>query len=140
MEERLQRLLVLAGFDAADAQLVVAPPEAAIDLLPPRGRQHVLVEGAEERLGALQRGERVALPRLLHAADRLGGELADLAAERAGEELAKARVAARGEPRIGQRVAQEPAGRPVLLPLHERHDRALPRRPQPRLGGDGEVG
>src|SRR4029077_7642502 len=82
VEERLQRCLVLTGLDAAGAELVVAPPQAAIDLLAPRGRQRLRVERVEQRLRALQRGQRVALARVLHAANRLRGELTDLAAER----------------------------------------------------------
>ena len=120
MEERLQRRLVLGGLDAPGTELVVAPPQTPIDLLAPRRRQRLGVERVQQRLRALQRSERIALARLLHAADGLGGELADLAAERAGEELLERLGQCRREARLGQRLAQEPARRAELLALRQR--------------------
>src|SRR5207247_6436191 len=77
--ERLDGLLEGAGVDAAPTELVVAPPEAAVDLLAALGPQRLVVHALEQTLRALERAQRLALARLLYRADRPPGELADLA-------------------------------------------------------------
>src|SRR5205823_10862114 len=110
-------LLEGAGVDASPTELVVAPPEVVVELLAALGRQRLVVNALGQALRALERAQRLRLARLLHRADRLRGELADLAAERPGEELAE-RLGARGRhARMRERLAQETPRRRELLPL-----------------------
>src|SRR5438045_2298867 len=118
VEERLERLLDLARLDAARAELVVAPPEPAINLLAALGRQHLVGQTAEQLVRALQRAQRFRLARLLHAADRLRRELADLAAERAREQLAEGLAASRRKLGVVERLAQQATRGAELLLLH----------------------
>src|SRR5205823_12047199 len=115
-------LLEGAGVDASPTELVVAPPEVVVELLAALGRQRLVVHALEQTLRALERAQRLALARLLHRADRLRGELADLAAEGSRKELAE-RLGARGRhARTLERLAQDPARGTEFLTLRQRQD------------------
>src|SRR5207245_2507878 len=95
-----------AAVDASDAELGIAPPESAFQLLPSLRRDPLLRDRPQQRLGAVERGQTLLLLALLHATNRVGGELTDLAAERGGEHLPERR---RRRPELA-RAAPGPRG------------------------------
>jgi hypothetical protein len=139
VEERVRGRLVIPRLSAPPAELLVAPPQSPVHFLAPLRRQRLLMDGAEQLLGALERPERFRLPRVLHRADRLRGELTDLAAVGAGEQLAERPGPRGGEARVVERLAEQPARGAVLLALHQPHHDPLVRRPQPALDVDGQI-
>jgi len=139
VDQRVQGVLVLAGLHAAHAELRVAPPEPLVHLLAPLRRQRLGRHRVEQLLGAPERGERLGLARLLHAPDRLGGELADLAAERAREHLAEDLGVRRRALGVVERLAQQPPRGAELLPLEQRERGLLARGPERAARGLAEV-
>src|SRR5262249_41250229 len=80
-QQRIERFFQHAAIDAPDAELRVAPPEAALELLPALRRNPLLRDRPQQRLRPVERGETLLLFAFLHAPDGIGGELTDLAAE-----------------------------------------------------------
>src|SRR5438093_1857932 len=101
-----------------------------VHLLASLQRERLVGGRGQELLGALERGERLRLALLLHAPDRLRGELADLAAEGTGEEVLEVGHPLGRELRVVERLAQEPPGGLELQALEQVVHRLLVRGPE----------
>src|SRR5262249_17246366 len=125
----LHGVLEGAGLDAPAAETVISPPEPSVDFLAALGRQRLVVDGFEQLLGALERDLRLRLTCLLHRADRLRGELADLAAQRPETGPRDGARAPGGYARTPESRVQQSRGCADPLPLDEGHHDLLVRRP-----------
>src|SRR5438445_2147378 len=132
--EGVDRVLVVARLEAADAEPRVAPPQALVDLLTAFRRKRLVRDRLEQLLGAAERGERLRLARLLHRADRLRRELTDLTPERPRQELLERSHARRWDLRVVEGLAEQAPGLTELLALEELGHRLLVCRPELRTG------
>src|SRR5262249_61239335 len=89
VDQWVERFLVVAGIESPAPELRIAPPEPLLELLAPRLGERVGGKRLQQLLGALKRRRGLGLTAVLHAQNRLRGELADLAAERAGDQPAE---------------------------------------------------